>query len=153
MSQYDCPARVSGGGGWARDAATRAVPALFGPSVCPPHWPTTSVIGWRSHQLTSHLVRLQQHCYIPQTHLQHPAHCCARCAGPATRGDTVMALLRGRPDMSILVRVVESAGLEPMLAGARVAPCTAGMKRVQSDTCSCKQSRTALLTVGMLLRC
>lgn len=53
----------------------------------------------------------------PGPHSAPPLRC-ACLAGPVTRGATVLDLLRGRPDMSILVRVVEAANLTEMLSGA-----------------------------------
>jgi uncharacterized surface protein with fasciclin (FAS1) repeats len=60
------------------------------------------------------------------------------CQRPATRGDTVMALLKGRPEMSILVRVVQAAGLEPLLAdpnfgGTLLAPSNCYWKHLLAD--------------------
>lgn len=60
------------------------------------------------------------------------------CQRPATRGDSVMDLLKGRPDMSILVRVVQAAGLEPILAdpdfgGTLLAPSNCYWKHLLAD--------------------
>lgn len=86
---------------------------LRSPCNCPP-LPTPLVFSLPSPPLLTAAPRLP----IPQTQ-PLPLPCCACLAGPATRGDSVMDLLKGRPDMSILVRVVQAAGLEPILAGVR----------------------------------